>query len=132
MSSIVHLLFSVSGECSEAIHSTPNPGVFDGSRNHRLRYANGDLEGREEDRGAAKREEYQFSSPEPTALSFGNGKTACSGRYLASLVVKMVFMNMLSEYGETRPKNMLAHEFLFCWPWQCMETKRRKNGVCPF
>jgi cytochrome P450 len=116
---------------------TPNPEIFDGLRSYRRRHANDD-EGRDEAKGAAKREQFQFSSLESTVLHFGYGKTACPGRYFASLVVKMVIVKMLSEFefrfneGGTRPKNLLLHEFLFCWPWPWMEVKRRKNSACPF
>jgi cytochrome P450 len=107
---------------------TTDPAVFDGLRSYRLRQG----------LDKAKSDALQFSSPAPTVLNFGYGKTACPGRFFASLVVKMVFVKVLSEYdfrfaeGQIRPRNLLAHEFLFCWPWQWMEVRKRRDGVCPF
>jgi cytochrome P450 len=108
---------------------TTNPTRFDGLRSYRLRQAL---------LNTSNKESYLFSSPEPTVLSFGYGKSACPGRFFASLVVKMVFVKLLSEYdfrfkkGDGRPQNLLIHEFLFCWPWQWMEVKKKENGMCPF
>jgi cytochrome P450 len=108
---------------------TADPTIFDGLRNYRLRQARLDTK---------NREEYLFSSPEATVLSFGYGKSACPGRFFASLVVKLVFVKLLTEYdfrfkeGDARPRNLLVHEFLFCWPWQWMEVRKRENGMCPF
>ncbi|PVH97413.1 cytochrome P450 [Periconia macrospinosa] len=116
---------------------TPNPNVFDGLRHYRLRHMN-DSKGCNPSKTATKREEYQFSSPEPTALNFGYGKTACPGRYFAGLVIKMVFVKLLIEYdfrfrnGGGRPRNIQVHEFLFCWPWHKMEMKKRDHATCPF
>lgn len=31
-------------------------------------------------------------------LGFGNGRTACSGRHFASLVVEAVFVRLLTDY----------------------------------
>jgi cytochrome P450 len=90
---------------------TPDPTVFNGLRNYHLRQTH-----------SANRSEYQFASPEPTALQFGYSKMACPGRHSASLVVKMVVVKLLSEFefrfspGTGRPQNLLAHDFLFCRP----------------
>ncbi|CAI6331422.1 unnamed protein product [Periconia digitata] len=115
---------------------TQNPEKFDGLRSYRLRHMkDNEAQGV---RNAVEREEYQFSSPGPTVLNFGYGKTACPGRFFASLVVKMVFVKLLTEFDfrytgkEVRPQNIVMHEFLFCWPWHWMEMKKRANGVCPF
>lgn len=119
---------------------TPNPSVFDGMRSYRQRRLQGQhrTQNQANTQNIAKRDEYLFSSIEPTVLNFGYGKTACPGRYFASLVVKMVFVKLLCEYefrfkeGEGRPRNLLAHEFLFCWPWQWMSLRKKEGAECPF
>ncbi|KAH3973952.1 hypothetical protein HBH64_162160 [Parastagonospora nodorum] len=109
--------------------NAPDPSTFDGLRNYQLRQQLNE---------SSRREEYLFSTPEPTALNFGYGKTACPGRYFASLIIKMVFVKLLTEYdfkfldGKQRPKSIMAHEFLFCWPWQKMLIKRKQNTASPF
>ena len=114
---------------------TPNPEVFDGLRSYRqrqeLRTANSKARGINED--------HQFSSTDRTTLNFGYGKSACPGRFFASLVLKILFVKLLTEYdfqfhpsSRGRPKNIMAHEFLFCWPWQKMLVRRKKDGVSPF
>ncbi|KUI56676.1 Ent-kaurene oxidase [Cytospora mali] len=106
----------------------PNPEEFDGLRAYRA--------ARQGDAGPAG--EYLFSSPGPSFLNFGYGKTACPGRFFASVVVKMVIAKALTDYefkflpGTERPKNIIAHEFLFTWPWTRMLVRRKKSGSCPF
>lgn len=113
---------------------TPYPDLFDGLRSYRRRQqtwtSDNKLNG--------NNDEHQFSSTERTILNFGYGKSACPGRYFASLVIKILFVKLLTEYefkflpGMERPKNIVAHEFLFCWPWQGMMVRRKKDGACPF
>lgn len=82
--------------------------------------------------------ELLFSSTGRTTLNFGFGKSACPGRFFASLVVKLLFVKLLSGYefkfmsDSKRPSNLMAHEFLFCWPWQKMLVRRKETDVCPF
>jgi cytochrome P450 len=111
---------------------TADPETFDGLRSYRL--LQGEIEG-----GRGKESSnHQFSSFERTVLNFGYGKSACPGRYFASLIVKIVFVKLLTEYdfqfvpGTGRPKNYVVHEFLFPWPWEKILVKRRVNGACPF
>ena len=114
--------------------NTPCPEIFDGLRNYRRRQQipinNNKLKG--------NNDEHQFSSTGRTILNFGYGKSACPGRYFASLVIKILFVKLLCEYefkflpGTERPRNFMAHEFLFCWPWQKMMVRRKGNGTCPF
>lgn len=106
---------------NDSMH-TANPERFDGLRNYRLRqYA-------EEN----KKQEHAFSSPSRTSLNFGYGKTACPGRFFASLIIKMLFVRLLPEYEfrflptKSRPQNIMAHEFLFSWPWQKMLVRKRQ------
>ncbi|KAF2187594.1 putative cytochrome P450 [Zopfia rhizophila CBS 207.26] len=113
---------------------TTNPEVFDGLRSYRLRQQKESKAVQEN----KNNDDRLFSSMEPTVLNFGYGKTACPGRYFASLVIKILFVKLLTEYdfkflpGTGRPKNLMAHEFLFCWPWQKMLVRRKKDGICPF
>jgi len=114
--------------------NTTKPELFDGLRSYRLRQQKQSNERQQNHNN----EDYLFSSMERTVLNFGYGKTACPGRYFASLVIKILFVKLLTEYdfkflpGTERPKNVMAHEFLFCWPWQKMLVRRKKDGICPF
>lgn len=135
----------------------PNPKEFDGLRHYRLaaeakikNSAHGFVASSKSslvNRANADADDFQFSTPSPMALSFGYGRAACPGRHFASLVIKMVFVKMLSEYefrfvpeigrdgkerAGKRPANYMIHEFLFPWPWDWMQVKRRDGGVCPF
>lgn len=113
---------------------TSHPETFDGLRSYKrrqqIRTSDGKLR--------ANTEEHQFYSTGRTTLNFGYGKSACPGRFFASLVLKILFVKLLTEYefrflpGTKRPKNIMAHEFLFCWPWQKMMVRRKHNGICPF
>ncbi|KAF2877680.1 hypothetical protein BDV95DRAFT_602044 [Massariosphaeria phaeospora] len=101
-----------------------DPGVFDGLRNYRKRQEKESVE-------------HHFSSPDTTVLNFGFGKTACPGRFFASVMLKILFTKLVTEYefkflpGAKRPKNILVHEFLFPYPWDRMLI-RKKEGTCPF
>ncbi|KAI1127672.1 cytochrome P450 [Nemania abortiva] len=104
---------------------TENPAIFDGLRSYRA------LVGSEEGR---KSDSYLFTSTERTALNFGYGKSACPGRFFAGLIIKMLFVKLLTEFdfkflpNTQRPSNLMVHEFLFCWPWQKMLVRRRKDA----
>ncbi|RYP09459.1 hypothetical protein DL764_001284 [Monosporascus ibericus] len=103
-----------------------NPEEFDGLRAYRAARESGSAH------------DHLFSSPGPNFLNFGYGKTACPGRFFASVVIKMVIVKALTNYefkfipGTRRPKNIIAHEFLFTWPWTKVLIRRKKNGSCPF
>ncbi|KAI5925015.1 putative cytochrome P450 [Camillea tinctor] len=113
---------------NDPVH-TPNPDIFDGLRNYRIMMAQQD---KKDDKSA---EQFQFSSPGRTVLNFGYGKSACPGRFFASLTVKMLFAKLLTEYefkflpGTGRPSNVIVHEFLFPWPWQKMLVRRKSEAV---
>lgn len=120
---------------NDAAH-TAHPEDYDGLRSFRARGELRPSGDENADKLAAK--EFQFSTPTRTALNFGYGKTACPGRFFASVVIKMVLVKLLTDYefrflpGTGRPKNLMVHEFLFPWPWQRMLVRRRKEGSCPF
>lgn len=109
---------------------TCDPDRFDGLRAYRA--------ARDESATTSAADEHLFSSPSPDFLSFGYGKTACPGRFFASVVVKMVTVKALSDYefrfmpGEGRPRNLIFHEFLFPWPETKMMVRRKPKGSCPF
>ena len=108
---------------------TTSPELYDGLRSYRLSQKEPDT--------PRKWTEHQFSAIEKTVLNFGYGKSACPGRYFASVALKMVFVKLLTEYefrflpGTGRPKNHLVHEFLFPWPWDKVQVRRREEE-CPF
>lgn len=108
---------------------TTDPQEFDGLRSFRARQ---ELEAASD--GGVDAKDLLFSSPTRTSLNFGYGKTACPGRFFASQVIKIVLVKLLTEYEfdflpeETRPKNILVHEFLFTWPWQKMLARRQRNS----
>lgn len=112
---------------------TPQPEVFDGLRSYRY---NRSIE-LGNDKTSYDGEKRVFSSTDQNALNFGYGKSACPGRYFASLIIKILFVNLLTKYdfeflpGTGRPKNIMAHEFLFCWPWQKMMIRQKANSGCP-
>lgn len=122
----------------------PNPTKFDGLRHYRLATTVKMSASRKGDGESARAvHDFSFSTPSPTALSFGYGKAACPGRFFASLIIKMVFVKLLSEYDfqfvpksdgrpGRRPSNYMVHEFLFPWPWDWMHVKRREGSHCPF
>lgn len=109
-----------------------DPEVFDGLRQYNLskKQQNTEQDG--------KRKTVPFTSPSPTVLNFGYGRSACPGRFFAGLELKMIFVKLLCEYefkflpGAGRPSNLTAHEFLFTWPWTKMLVRRRQGGVSPF
>ncbi|OTB17447.1 hypothetical protein K445DRAFT_310865 [Daldinia sp. EC12] len=113
---------------------TSNPETFDGLRKYRLMLEHGAFDGSDGDEGR----KFRFSTPSRTVLNFGYGRHACPGRYFASLVLKILFTKLLTEYefdflsGSERPKNLLAHEFLFTAPWQRMLIRKKEKANCPF
>ncbi|KAJ5727075.1 cytochrome P450 [Penicillium malachiteum] len=110
--------------------NTLNPSEYDGYRSYRKAQAAKEA--------GQKWSDYQFTSIDETTLNFGYGKTACPGRFFASLTVKMMMVKLLTDYdwrfkaGVDRPKNHLVHEFLFPWPWDKVQIRRREKPACPF
>ncbi|KAI3317745.1 cytochrome P450 [Xylariaceae sp. AK1471] len=109
---------------------TPNPEVFDALRSYREKQVLGLS-------GPAARD-LDFSAATRTALGFGFGRSACPGRFFASLIIKMVFVKLLTEYefsflpGEGRPQTTSLHDFLITSPTQKILVKRRAEAFCPF
>ncbi|KAF2649034.1 putative cytochrome P450 [Lophiostoma macrostomum CBS 122681] len=110
--------------------NTENPEQFDGLRYYNKRLKNA---------GEPISQKHQFSSTDPTALGFGFGKTACPGRFFAGLVLKVLFVKLLTEYDfqfmpgvKERPKNLFAHEFLFPQRDYEILVRRRVGAKAPF
>ncbi|KAI0466541.1 cytochrome P450 [Xylaria cf. heliscus] len=109
---------------------TPNPEMFDALRSYREKQMLG------LDNPASR--EYDFSTTTRTALGFGYGRTACPGRFFASLVIKMVFVKLLTEYefrflpGEGRPQTINLYDFLITSPAQKILVRRRAGNNCPY
>ena len=74
----------------------------------------------------------------PLILAMAPGEDGFPGRYFAGLTIKMMMVKLLTEYdwrfkeGSARPKNHLVHEFLFPWPWDKVQLRRREKPTCPF
>ena len=79
-----------------------NPREFDGTRFYDKRMS-----------AKSEAHRHQFATTGPESLAFGQGKTACPGRFFAASQIKMVLANILINYdvsyppGQTeRPKNI--------------------------
>lgn len=79
-----------------------NPDQFDGFRFYDKRMSS---------KTDANR--HQFATTGPESLAFGQGKTACPGRFFAAAQIKVVLANILLNYDisfphgqTTRPKNL--------------------------
>lgn len=106
--------------------NTEHPEVYDGLRNYKKRQS-------------SSMQQHQFTSTESTVLGFGYGKTACPGRFFASLTLKAILVKLLTEYdfkfppGQTeRPRNIFIHEFLFPERSATVLFKRRTGQNAPF
>jgi len=80
-----------------------NPETFDGMRFFEKRMS-----------AKVEANRHQFATTGPESLAFGQGKTACPGRFFAASNIKVVFANILLNYdvsfpkGQTeRPKNLV-------------------------
>ena len=107
--------------------STSDPTFFDSFRyyKHRQKLGEGHL--------------HQFATAEKNILNFGHGKAACPGRFFASLEIKVILVRLLMDYdfkllpGQSRPKNLTAHEFIFPNPdGELMVRGRGSMAESPF
>ncbi|KAF4635644.1 hypothetical protein G7Y89_g2444 [Cudoniella acicularis] len=85
-----------------------DPTVFDGLRYYKKTLAQ------------ASSSRYQYSSTDASHISFGHGRYACPGRFVASVELKMVLVHMLLNYDlkftegkRSRPKNLQFLELGF-------------------
>ncbi|KAI8627518.1 cytochrome P450 [Xylariaceae sp. FL1651] len=119
---------------NDPVH-TPNPEKYDGLRRfHDME--NQRQDGRWDENTMAKR--FRFSSPTPTALNCGYGKSACPGRHFASCIIKIVLVKLLTDYefifppGTGRPRNMNAYDFTFNLPSQKILIRPKKHPMRTF
>lgn len=89
--------------------------------------------------GSWKSASHQFATTDASAIGFGHGRTACPGRFIASLGLKIIFTKLLSEYNfkfaegyRGRPLNRMAHEIVFPDPTVKVRVQRRDNISAPF
>ncbi|KAI1267564.1 cytochrome P450 [Xylariaceae sp. FL1019] len=107
-----------------------NPDTFDGQRSYR-EYRQRQQQEPDRDHSA----EFRFSSPGPMALGFGLGRAACPGRFFATMILKMMFVRLITEYefqfppGHRRPERLSAYEFTFYKPDQEMWIRKREVHV---
>lgn len=74
-----------------------------------------------------------FSNALADDYRWGAGRWACPGRYLATLMAKVILVKLLTEYkfqfvDGTRPPNALVHEFVFFHPDTELLMRRRKSS----
>ena len=73
-----------------------------------------------------------FSSVLADDYRWGAGRWACPGRYIATLMAKVILVKLLDEYefkfvGGERPPNALLHEFVFFHPDTKLLMRRRET-----
>ncbi|KAF2728066.1 putative cytochrome P450 [Polyplosphaeria fusca] len=100
----------------------PDPEKYDA-----LRYYNGNLE---------KHRAQPFRSVEGEDHRWGAGRWACPGRFIASVVSKMILVKLLDEYDfkftdGKRPATSVVHEFVFMDPGTkiMMRRKEKSSGI---
>lgn len=96
----------------------PNPEKYDALRSYRQ-----DLQSHR-----AK----PFSSVLADDFRWGAGRWACPGRYIATLMSKVILVKLLDEYefmliNGKRPENAFVHEFVFFHPDTEILMRRREN-----
>lgn len=110
--------------CAHILHDpdvTSAPEIFDGFRYY------------EERQKAGESTHHQFATTDPDDLHFGHGKYSCPGRFFASNEIKMILAHILIKYdiafppGQGRPRNLVAHEYIFPDPDGVIRCKERAN-----
>ena len=115
-----HISMAVNAIQNDPI-TTPDPEIFDGLRYYKLR--------QRENEGHL----HQFSTTQERVLNFGHGKYSCPGRFFASLEIKIVLVRLIMGFdfrfreGTGRPKNLVAHEFIFPNPDAELLMRARKG-----
>ena len=111
------------------VNNTQNPMEYDGLRSYNKRLG-GD--------GQVDSSKHQFTTTESTVLGFGHSRTACPGRYLASIALKIIISKLITEFDfkfpndqTTRPKNGVAHEFLVADQNAKILMRRREGPSAP-
>ena len=72
-----------------------------------------------------------FSNVLADDYRWGAGRWACPGRYIATLMAKVILVKLLDEYelkffSETCPQKTLLHEFIFFHPNTKLRVRRRE------
>jgi cytochrome P450 len=75
-----------------------------------------------------------FSSVEGEDHRWGAGRWACPGRFIASVVSKVILVKLLDEYdfkfvGGQRPKTSVMHEFVFMNPATKLMVRKRQSSL---
>ncbi|KAF2187596.1 cytochrome P450 [Zopfia rhizophila CBS 207.26] len=77
-----------------------------------------------------------FRSVDSEDMRWGSGRWACPGRYIASLMGKVILVKLLDEYdfkfiGGKRPPTSILHEFVFMDPSTkfLMRRRERNSGI---
>ena len=102
---------------------TPNPDVFDGLRYYKMRENAAQIHSRR----------FQFSNLDATNLNFGAGREACPGRFLASMVLKLLLAKMLLKFdfqfrpGQSRPSSFVIDEVITPVPWTKILMRKRQE-----
>lgn len=120
-------------EMEEVPGQYPKPPVFDGLRSYRAA-----LEIQTKENTSDYPRDWLFSSPSRDILSFGFGKGACPGRFIASRFLKILYVKLLTEYefkymeGDGPASKIMAYEFYFRSPGQKLLVRRKKEAKSPF
>lgn len=75
--------------------------------------------------------QYMFTSTDPNHMTFGHGRLACPGRFLAALEIKMMLASFIERYeisfgsGRDRPKNLHLMEWGFANPSVRVQVRER-------
>ncbi|KAK7959060.1 cytochrome P450 monooxygenase [Apiospora aurea] len=127
------------GEVESASSPHGSTTAFDGLRSFRVSLpteAGKSLSSVNSSRNGSASKQPLFTSPSPDILSFGFGKGACPGRFIASRELKIVLVKVLTEYefkyaeGDGPAPKMMFYEFFFRSPKQKMLIKRKEyNGA---
>lgn len=73
-----------------------------------------------------------FRKVDSTLLTWGSGRWACPGRFLANSIAKIMLVKLLDEYefkftDGKRPPNVAMHEFVLFYPFSKMLVRRRQE-----
>lgn len=110
--------------CAAILHDptvTFQPEIFDGFRYYKERQKPGE------------QNRHQFATTDGNNLHFGHGKYACPGRFFASNEIKLILATIILKYdmrfpgGQSRPRNMSAHEYIFPDPDGLVLLKERES-----
>ncbi|VUC30086.1 unnamed protein product [Clonostachys rosea] len=116
--------------CSDTVNFE-DPGEFDA-----FRFYNIAREYQDEKTGSyGPKPNTEFSAADPRILSFGYGRRACPGRFLAAAEIKMILGHILTEYEIKLPpgvsgryKNLSFGPYFFPNPWKKILIRKLKQS----